>query len=87
MLDTHACELCFVKNGRLLEQRYPVSLGGGMYFAVGRYYGSYVVRCLYMQQQVDIDEETNPSPNPRPTLALARALTLALALALALALT
>ena len=53
LLDTHACELCFVKNGRLLEQRYPVSLGGGMYFAVGRYYGSYVVRCLYMQQQGD----------------------------------
>jgi len=38
LLDTHASELCFVKNGRLLEPRYPLSLGGGMYFAVGRYY-------------------------------------------------
>ena len=29
-----------------------------------RYYGSYVVRSLYMQQQVTTDEETSPSPHP-----------------------
>ena len=51
MLDTHTCELTFLKNGKAFEQRYTVSMDGGMYFAVGRYYGSYVVRCLYVHQQ------------------------------------
>ena len=51
MLDTATAEVAFVKNGKTFEQKYNVSLGSGMYFAVGRYYGSFVVRCLYVQQQ------------------------------------
>ena len=51
MLDTHTCELSFLKNGKVFDQRYTVAMDGGMYFAVGRYYGSYVVRCLYVHQQ------------------------------------
>jgi len=51
MLDTHTCELSFLKNGKAFDQRYTVAMDGGMYFAVGRYYGSYVVHCLYVHQQ------------------------------------
>eukprot|EP00965_Chrysotila_dentata_P082569 2725366-Pleurochrysis_carterae.AAC.1 len=50
MLDTHTSELSFIKNGVMFEQKYAVAIDAGMYFAVGRYYGSYVVRCLYIHQ-------------------------------------
>ena len=48
---TRSCELSFLKNGKAFDQRYTVAMDGGMFFAVGRYYGSYVVRCLYVHQQ------------------------------------
>ena len=51
MLDTHTSELTFYKNGKALEQRYTLQIDGPLLFAVGRYYGSYVVRCLYVHQQ------------------------------------
>ena len=56
VLDTATAEVAFVKNGKTFEQKYNVSLGSGMYFAVGRYYGSFVVRCLYVQQQGGSEE-------------------------------
>ena len=50
VLDTHKCEIGFVKNGRLLDARYGWALEGGAFFAVGRYYGSLHVRVLGIQR-------------------------------------
>ena len=51
MLDTHAHELTFYKNGKPYERKYRVALEGPLLFAVGRYYGSFAVRSLYVHQQ------------------------------------
>ncbi len=60
LLDTHSGELCFFKNGKPFDHRYSMAMDSGMYFAVGRYYGSFVVRCLYIHQQARANQ---PTPN------------------------
>ena len=46
----HKSELFFIKNGQLSGQKHSVSMGGGIYFAVGRYYGSFRIRCQHVHQ-------------------------------------
>jgi Ran GTPase-activating protein (RanGAP) involved in mRNA processing and transport len=52
MLNTGTLEVSFVKNGKLLEQTCTAPMAdGALHFAIGRYYGSYMARCVYVHQQ------------------------------------